>query len=80
MSLTSRTVTVPISLSGFLWVIGVALTIGDWTGLLSDGAGLVGVVSVAAGHLMCVHALFDRHGEREEEAFELGRESMRLVQ
>lgn len=79
MSLTTHQVTFNANTctAGLLWVLGVALTVLDWVGWLNDGAGMVGVVAVAAGHLLCTLGRFDRQAARELEMFHLGREAVR---
>lgn len=79
MSLTTHQVTFNANTcaSGALWTAGAILSVCDWLGVLADGAGMVGVVAVAAGHLLCMHGRFDRQASRELEMFHLGRESVR---
>lgn len=77
MSLTTHQVTITVNTctAAALWLVGVTLSVLDWVGWLRDGAGMVGVVAVAGGHLLCVQGLFAEQARRELEAFHLGRES-----
>lgn len=65
-----------------LWLLGSTLVICDYTDATPHGSGLIGVVFVAGGHLLCMCALSQRvitQVEREREVFQLGRDYERGV-